>query len=550
MSKSDITVKDGADGKDGANGKSAYEIAVSYGFKGTEKEWLDSLKATAGGNGSAGADGKDGVDGKDGKSAYDIAVENGFKGTAAEWLDTLKGEAGKDGKSAYQIAVDNGFKGSETEWLASLASGTGAYGKDGKSAYELAKDNGFTGTLSEWLDSLVGENGKDGVDGKDGANGKDGENGLSAYELAVQNGFKGSLTEWLASLIGADGKNGVAGKDGKSAYELAKDNGYVGTLQEWLATLVGAVGEPGKSAYEIAVAHGYKGTETEWLASLSGEDGESAYDIAVKYGYEGTEEEWLASLNGKDGKDGKDGTNGTNGTNGLGIKNAYVNSSKHLILVLDNGNEIDAGFVGVTESSSPAETFTVEFKDYDGTVLKSQTVESGKAATAPTAPDRDGYVFSKWDKDFTSVKSDMTVTAQYTKITDPTFVVGNVSAKAGETVKVPVSIINSPGVAGATITISYNSALTLNAASSGEAFAALQCSNPGKFVSPCNFTWDSETGESSDDGAILYLTFVVPSTAKSGDVFEINCSYRDGDIFDDSMNNVSLDVIGGKITVK
>ena len=32
-------------GKDGENGKSAYEIAVEKGFKGTEEEWLESLKA-------------------------------------------------------------------------------------------------------------------------------------------------------------------------------------------------------------------------------------------------------------------------------------------------------------------------------------------------------------------------------------------------------------------------------------------------------------------------------------------------------------------------
>lgn len=33
----------GSDGKDGADGKSAYEIAVNNGFKGTEAEWLESL---------------------------------------------------------------------------------------------------------------------------------------------------------------------------------------------------------------------------------------------------------------------------------------------------------------------------------------------------------------------------------------------------------------------------------------------------------------------------------------------------------------------------
>lgn len=36
--------KDGKDGIDGVDGKSAYEIAKSYGFEGTEEEWLASLK--------------------------------------------------------------------------------------------------------------------------------------------------------------------------------------------------------------------------------------------------------------------------------------------------------------------------------------------------------------------------------------------------------------------------------------------------------------------------------------------------------------------------
>lgn len=35
---------DGKDGKDGANGKSAYEIAVDNGYRGTEKEWLNELR--------------------------------------------------------------------------------------------------------------------------------------------------------------------------------------------------------------------------------------------------------------------------------------------------------------------------------------------------------------------------------------------------------------------------------------------------------------------------------------------------------------------------
>lgn len=36
----------GGSGVPGPAGKSAYEIAVDYGFEGSEEEWLESLKAT------------------------------------------------------------------------------------------------------------------------------------------------------------------------------------------------------------------------------------------------------------------------------------------------------------------------------------------------------------------------------------------------------------------------------------------------------------------------------------------------------------------------
>lgn len=57
--------------------------------------------------------------------------------------------------------------------------------------------------------------------------------------------------------------------------------------------------------------------------------------------------------------------------------------------------------------------FHVTFVSWDGAQLKAEYVESGKAATAPNAPEREDYIFTGWDKDFTNVTEDMTVTAQY-----------------------------------------------------------------------------------------------------------------------------------------
>lgn len=117
-------------------GESAYEVAVSNGFKGTEEEWLASLK------GETGANGINGEDGADGASAYQIALNNGFIGTEEEWLASLKGdtgeqgiqgETGSSGASAYEIAVNNGFEGTETEWLASLKGEKGDTGSSSSS---------------------------------------------------------------------------------------------------------------------------------------------------------------------------------------------------------------------------------------------------------------------------------------------------------------------------------------------------------------------------------------------------------------------------------
>ncbi len=57
--------------------------------------------------------------------------------------------------------------------------------------------------------------------------------------------------------------------------------------------------------------------------------------------------------------------------------------------------------------------FTVEFVDYDGSLIKSETVLYGGDATPPTNPSRDGYTFTGWQGSYTSVIENQTVTATY-----------------------------------------------------------------------------------------------------------------------------------------
>lgn len=57
-------------------------------------------------------------------------------------------------------------------------------------------------------------------------------------------------------------------------------------------------------------------------------------------------------------------------------------------------------------------SYTVTFMD-GKTVLKTEKVQHGSAATAPEVPEQDGKTFKEWDKDFSKVTSDLTINAVY-----------------------------------------------------------------------------------------------------------------------------------------
>lgn len=62
----------------------------------------------------------------------------------------------------------------------------------------------------------------------------------------------------------------------------------------------------------------------------------------------------------------------------------------------------------------PATGYTVTFFS-DDQVLKIENVNYGEAAVAPSAPEKDGYRFSHWDKDFSNVTNNMEISAVFVK---------------------------------------------------------------------------------------------------------------------------------------
>lgn len=332
-------------------GKSAYQLWLDEGNKGTEQDFLTSLKGAKGDQGATGATGQAG---QPGLSAYQLAVNAGFKGTEAEWLDYLRkgpqgpqgtpGKDGKDGQSAYQIWLNNGHKGTETDFLNSLIGERGEQGPKGEPG-----KNGQDG--EQGPQGQPGQNGKDGatptlkigtiasVDPDEPAKAELIDNKDNSYtlNLTLPRGAKGE-TGGINQVIKPEltiGTVTTVNSDDQASASLTKtsDTGYAINLNipAGKPGEQGPQGEPGKAG-----ADGKQGPQGEpgkpgqdgkngqdGKPGTNGKDGKSAYELAVSQGFVGDLKAWLNSLKGQagpagqDGKNGQDGQPGKDGKNGL-----------------------------------------------------------------------------------------------------------------------------------------------------------------------------------------------------------------------------------------
>ena len=237
------------------------------------------------------------------------------------------------------------------------------------------------------------------------------------------------------------------------------------------------------------------------------------------------------------------------------VENAYVTESSHLYIVLNNHNVIDAGQV---RDNSPMDNATdkqntVHFYDYDGSLICSREVSEGEMAIAPNNPSRDGFVFIGWDKPFSSVVSDLDVTAQYQPLAFlPQITLKDAAVFTGSSsVDVDIDIQNNPGILGMTLQLDYDSSvLSLVSAESGSALDSLTFTKPGRFESSCKFTWDGIELNDSDicDGTMLKLTFAIADGVSAG-VYPISLSYDENDIINADLEPVEIGIKSGNIII-
>ena len=204
-------------------------------------------------------------------------------------------------------------------------------------------------------------------------------------------------------------------------------------------------------------------------------------------------------------------------------------------------------------------SYTVTFKDWNGTVLKTQQVQYGGAATAPANPTRTGYTFTGWDKAFTNVTANLVVTAQYVQNEPvstpvpsdvPQIVVESKTTSAGSTVAVNISIANNPGFVTMGIQVAYDSNLTLLSVSDtglvpGQMFST-EIENP----QPLYWANPTATADCTVNGKIATLTFKVADNAEEGEYhIRVSYDYDNYDIYNQSGEAVQFATVNGTLTV-
>ncbi len=223
----------------------------------------------------------------------------------------------------------------------------------------------------------------------------------------------------------------------------------------------------------------------------------------------------------------------------------------------------------VTYTRTETVEYTVWFVDWNGTILKTETVEEGGSATPPADPEREGWTFIGWSGSYENVTEDTILVAQYeqngteptpTPTPDPTptpepdaprIVVESASAVVGDTVAVGIVIGNNPGFVDMKLHLGWDAALTLVSVQDTGLISGFE--SAPDITNPYILIWNNDTAEGNitANGAAVTLVFSIPAGTAAGE-YQITVSYSsdDEEILDHELEPVEFEVENGSITVR
>lgn len=378
-------------------------------------------KGEKGDKGDTGAQGEKGEQGEQGIAGSGVrSVEK----TGSDGLTDIYTIIFEDGKTAT-FAVTNGEKGEQGEKGDTGAQGekgdTGAQGEKGEKG-----DTGATGAKGDKGDrgatgatGAKGEKGDPGATGATGAKGDKGDTGAAGNGIAsvTKTGTNGTVDTYTITFTngtkttftvtnGKDGATGAKGATGATGATGAKgDKGDTGATGATGAK--GDKGDAGESAYAAYCrVYGYSGSEAQWLADMAA----------------GRLTQYTVSFDLGGGTAGAGFEKSVKVAAGTTLKLTVPTRAGYTFVGWFTGNGINDGQVTSTTPIGQdmnliahwqINTLTVTFVGSDGKTLATRKVQYGNPAVAPDAPQVSKMKFSGWDKDFSKVKSDMTIKALY-----------------------------------------------------------------------------------------------------------------------------------------
>lgn len=168
-----------------------------------------------------------------------------------------------------------------------------------------------------------------------------------------------------------------------------------------------------------------------------------------------------------------------------------------------------------------AEKYTVEFWDYDGTVLVTREINPGESAEEPKSPSRTGWTFTGWSKDFTNVTEDkltdktnkkLVTIAQYTQNGSSTDPSGSGSSGSGSGSSGSGSDASGSGSGSSGSTSGTSGSNTSGSASGSGANGSAGGSNAGADTTTYTLTVVNGSGSGSYVAGTTVLIAAYPPT--------------------------------------